>query len=77
MAYCSVPRLLGFGKWFETRFGGLCKQHDKYYAVGILPRKAADCYLMSGIVLKGYPVFGFLTYIAVRLFGWLHYGVRK
>lgn len=73
MPYCTVPAIFGLRHWFETRFGGLCKQHDEYYAVGDLPRFKADCLLMAGMVNKGYPVLAFGTFLFVRVFGIFHY----
>ena len=77
MGYCSVPRAFGFGTWFNKRFNGLCKQHDEYYSVGIMSRYKADCLLMAGIALKGYPTLAYLAFLAVRIFGARHYNRKK
>lgn len=70
---CTFPRAFGFHTWFESKFGDLCRLHDLHYAMGVLPRKKADCKLAAGIIDRGYFTLGIAAYIAVRIFGVTRY----
>ena len=72
---CTMPKVLGFHRWFQDRFGDLCKAHDEAYEAR-LDRKQADIILAAGIALRGYPVLGILCYVSVRLCGKFHYKVK-
>lgn len=72
MGACTLPRVLGFKKWFDARFGDLCESHDAMYDAAF-PRKQADLILCSGVMIRGYPALAIAAYIVVRAFGWLHY----
>jgi len=32
--HCTVPKIFGFRKWFESRYGDLCEAHDGAYERG-------------------------------------------
>lgn len=76
MGACTLPALIGLRRWFNDNFGDLCKSHDDLYDVGF-DRKKADRILAIGIISRGYFWLGVFAYIAVRLFGWLHYKPKK
>ena len=72
MPRCTMPYMPWFRVWFNTKFGDLCERHDLHYQQKY-PRKMADIELAVGIINRGYPLFGFLAYFAVRIFGRWHY----
>jgi len=69
---CTFPYVPKFRAWFNEKFGDLCDLHDTQYRTGY-PRKQADIELSASILLRGYPVLAFFTYIFVRTFGFFHY----
>jgi hypothetical protein len=71
-SHCTLPSVFGFKDWFNQRFADLCFMHDMMYETKV-NRKEADCWVASHIMLRGYPFLAFLTYISVRLIGWMHY----
>lgn len=48
-----------------------CDEHDQWYADGgtALDRETADQVLMASVTLRGYPILGFLMWLAVRIGG--------
>lgn len=48
-----------------------CDEHDQWYAKGgtALDRETADQILMAAVTIRGYPVWGFLMWAAVRIGG--------
>lgn len=69
---CTLPHAFGLYDWFEARFGDLCAQHDRDYAARI-NKKTADNKLISGMVLRGYPLLGFVTWLFLLTIGQFHY----
>jgi hypothetical protein len=69
---CTLPKIPWFRDWFNRKFGDLCELHDFNYQ-SRYPRKKADIELCASIMLRGYPVLAFLTYVFVRIIGCWHY----
>ena len=63
MARCTVPRMLGFGEWFDARFGYLCEAHDHAYMMRSGTKFAADHALYRGIKARGYPMLAAITFL--------------
>lgn len=51
---CSVPRILGFRKWFEKRFGDLCHKHDEGYMLRTRTKLEIDAAMVGGMWVRGY-----------------------
>lgn len=87
MRYCSVPDIGNFRKWFEKNFDKPCKVHDFYYETVKTPRYVAD-YKLALHMYKHVKNKDFLsrlfiywptilvTYCAVSIFGWSHWGKK-
>jgi hypothetical protein len=59
---CSAPKILGFRKWFESRFADLCFEHDALYVLRKWRTKLyADFLIAAKIVERGYFWLGFGT----------------
>lgn len=71
--YCTIPEIFGLREWYEKRFGDLCKAHDESYVIRHISRWQADWELFMGMVDRGYPVFGFLTWLFARTVGWFYW----
>ena len=71
MARCTVPRVFGFGGWFEARFGYLCEAHDYAYMTRRGTKLAADLALYRGIKARGFPILAALTFaFCMSPYGW-------
>lgn len=66
---CSVPSLLGFKAWYESRFAEACETHDNDYVAQALTRKQADCKMCAYIINRGYFWLGLVTYVYCRILG--------
>lgn len=70
---CSGGMSATWRKMFGTPppWEGACVKHDaKYYAGGTYrDRVKADLQLMKDVSNQGYPVWGFLMYVGVRIGG--------
>jgi hypothetical protein len=82
--YCSIPEMFNLRKWFEKNFSNACAMHDKLYEKRELSRLQCDIvlykYMNDAIKSKNiiskwfiYKPTTILTFIAVRLFGWVRY----
>ena len=70
--YCTIPKILGFRKWFEKRFQECCQEHDVDYVEQEISRYDADRKMYNCMKAKGYKVFGAITYYGfLRPLGWL------
>jgi hypothetical protein len=65
-----------FGK--ELPWRGACVEHDVEYWIGGTKRdrKLADIELLTNVADNGYPIIGFLMYIAVRIGGSPYYPTK-
>lgn len=82
--FCSIPDIGNLRKWFEKNFHNSCAMHDAMYASASISRLEADValakYMHDAVQHKSVlskaivylPTIA-VTFIAVRLFGWLHY----
>lgn len=68
--YCTIPAIFGLRKWFESRFSDLCQHHDLTYEARHGTRRRADLELYAGMVKRGYPLTGVLSYLVIRAIGW-------
>jgi len=74
MARCSVPRILGFGDWFDSRFDDLCHEHDRRYkTLNPLKKLQADFIFARGVAKKGYPEFGVVCFTILITAGTLYW----
>lgn len=84
MRYCTVPEIFNLRKWFEKSFHHACQFHDKLYAAQRTSRLKADIELVKYMhksikdktlkskLLVYYPTIA-ITFIGVRVFGWMRY----
>ncbi|MGL4999515.1 MAG: hypothetical protein ACRC5T_11150 [Cetobacterium sp.] len=67
---CTVPKLLGFNHWFQSRFGDLCEQHDLAYLTRKWQLKQIADYEISGEIIKqGYFALGCACFVYCQIFG--------
>ena len=80
--HCTIPNILGIGKWYERNYSACCKVHDKHYEDRI-GKVRADwlftlCVLQRasmkpwGRRLYHYP-FAVAGFVVLTLVGWWHY----
>lgn len=72
----SIPRFLWrvFGHPFESDYIEVYVMHDYDYAIGVIPRSAADERMVDGLAAKGMGWFKRnLIYAGVRMFGGSHF----
>ena len=74
MARCSVPRILGFGDWFDSRFDDLCHEHDRRYkTLNPLKKIQADFSMSSKVCQRGYVLLGIVSLCFLLSFGTVYW----
>lgn len=71
---CTVPKILGFREWFESRFSDLCAAHDASYIAqkgGELGRFIADAQFSMGMWSKGYRWLSIFSFYIIWVAGWV------
>lgn len=55
----------------DPPWNDLCVEHDRAYHAGgtAQQRRAADWMLMASVTFKGHPIWAFLMWASVRIFG--------
>lgn len=69
---CSIPKWLGFSKWYNNHFSAICYAHDVAYGnlhPKMLTRKQADDAYRKGLSDLGYSALGFMAWCFLRAFG--------
>ena len=73
MRSCTVPKIFGFRKWFESRFHELCVNHDYAYSIKA-GKLRSDKILSMQMHKRGYTTLGLLTFVILQSpFGWYNY----
>ena len=75
---CTSPKILGFDRWFQEKFGDLCHAHDVAYLERVWSVKMQSDYdLTAGMIQRGYFWLGVGTFLFVASLGSLYWLWKK
>lgn len=78
MSDCTFIRWFGIKRWFDERFGDLCKAHDEAYLLRIWKEKVASDFILSaGMASRKYYLLAYATLLFMAIFGTLYWGWKK
>lgn len=69
---CTIPKIFGLRRWFESKFGDLCEFHDYSYQLR-LGKTKADMAMLKGMYKRGYWYLVPPTFIFFNTFGFWYY----
>lgn len=67
---CTIPKIFGFRKWFENRFGDLCAIHDAKYIKREGWRIVVDYHFAKGMWQRGYGWLAIPSFVVIYAIGW-------
>lgn len=75
---CTIPRIFGFDKWFNSRFSDLCDTHDDAYVTRVWGDKVVgDFAFCASMAARGYITLAFACFAFFSLFGTLYWAWKK